>query len=290
MKKLSFLLALFLFCSLSIFPQVGVNTDGTTPDESALLDVKSSLKGMLIPRMTSIQRNNISSPATGLLIYQTDVPSGFYYYNGTKWIGLADLGSTSSCMDYDGNAYPTLIIGNQEWMAENLRVTHYRNGNAIPFVNDNTTWAALTTGAHTWYNNDQGLYAKYGILYNWYAVTDARNLCPTGWHVPSDAEFTTLTTYLGGENIAGGKMKSGSLLWANPVADNTNTSGFSGLPGGDRMNGGTFSDLYYMATWWSLSEYSAASAWIRYLFNTDSQVHRVYAPKPYGYNVRCIRD
>lgn len=271
--------------------QVAVNTDGSQPNSSAMLDVKSINTGMLIPRMTASQRTtNISSPAVGLLVYQTDAPAGFYYYNGTKWVGLSDLGSISGCIDYDGNAYPTFMIGTQEWMGENLRVTHYRNGDAIPNVTDNTTWAGLTSGAHCWYNNDPSVNAKYDILYNWFTISDNRNLCPVGWHVPSDAEWTMLITYLGGEVVAGGKMKSVSALWNSPNTDATNNSGFSGLPGGGRYSSGIFNLIGYYGYWWSATENNASNAWGRYLFYNSSDVNHGNYSKTYGFNVRCVRD
>ncbi|MFN5628176.1 MAG: fibrobacter succinogenes major paralogous domain-containing protein [Bacteroidota bacterium] len=157
-----------------------------------------------------------------------------------------------SITDQDGNVYKTIVIGTQEWMAENLKSSHYLNGDLIPWVTNEATWGALTTGAACWYNNDSITYnCPYGRLYNWYAVTDTRNVCPTGWHVPSDAEWTTLinhidTNAVGGSNnnTAGGKMKStGTQYWPSPNTDATNESGFSGLPGGGRSSNGAFAAL-----------------------------------------------
>jgi uncharacterized protein (TIGR02145 family) len=268
--------------------KVGIGT--STPALSAILEVASTNSGVLLPRMTVSQRTSISSPATGLLVYQTDAPAGFYFFNGTKWVGLTDLGSISGCLDYDGNAYPTFMIGTQEWMGENLRVTHYRDGTAIPDVTDNTLWGSLITGAYCWYNNDQSVNAKYGILYNWYAVNDSRKLCPAGWHVPSDAEWTTLTTYLGGESIAAGKMKSVSALWISPNTDATNNSGFSGFPGGYCNTTGSFNYLGYYGYWWSATEDNGTYAWYRNLIYVNSYVGRNYLYKAYGFSVRCVRD
>ncbi|MCP4833080.1 MAG: hypothetical protein GY886_12790, partial [Gammaproteobacteria bacterium] len=164
--------------------------------------------------MTQAQRDGISSPAAGLFIFQTDGTPGYYYYTGADWISVTSAGpggiSASSCIDYDGNAYPTTTIGEQVWMAENLRVTHYRNGDAIPHVT--TTGWGYSTGAYCWYDNDQATNEKYGALYNWYTVDDSRGLCPEGWHVPTDDQWTALTTYLGGTSVAGGKMKAISDL------------------------------------------------------------------------------
>ena len=292
MKKLFFLIIILLLFNKVLFAQVGINTDNSTPDNSAILDAKSIAKGILIPRMTASQRTTINSPATGLTVYQTDAPAGFYYYNGTKCVGIADLGSGSSCIDYDGNAYPTFIIGAQEWMGENLRVTHYRNGDAIPNVTDNAAWSALTSGAYCWYNNDQSTNAKYGILYNWYALMEIRILCPAGWHAPSDAEFTTLTTYLGGESVSGGKMKSVSGLWTSPNLDATNNSGFSGLPGGYREYNGYSGFSGVNGYWWSASTYENNSlvAYLRNLYYNGSVVTRGFNLKTFGFSVRCVRD
>ena len=178
MERFSLFILMFLINSSLLFSQIAINTDGSAPDASAGLDLFFTNKGFLPPRMTSAQRMAITSPAEGLLLFQTDVPSGYYYYTGTNWVGIEGAGagaiSSSSCIDYDSNAYPTFQIGMQEWMAENLRVTHYRNGDAIPNVTDNGAWAALTTSAYCWYDNDQTIYAKYGALYNWYSVDDSR--------------------------------------------------------------------------------------------------------------------
>jgi uncharacterized protein (TIGR02145 family) len=291
MKKFSFFIVMQLLFSNAIFSQIGVNTDGSQPNSSSMLDVKSTTKGLLIPRMTASQRTSISSPVTGLMVFQTDAPAGFYFYNGTKWVGLSDLGSMTGCTDYDGNAYPTIMIGTQEWTAENLRVKHYRNGDAILVVTDNTAWAALTTGAYCWYNNDGNTNFKYGILYNWYAVTDSRNLCPAGWHVPSEAECQVLFTYLGGADFIGGKIKSVSDLWTSPNVDATNNSGFSCLPGGFRWGDtGIFAAINIAGLWWTSSEYSSISAYEHEVDYNQSNIYQVGHYKSGGFNVRCVRD
>lgn len=291
--KLLFALMLFIVC-FSLSAQVSINTDGSSADASAMLDVKSTDQGFLPPRMTQAQRDGISSPAAGLLIYQTDETPGYYYYTGTDWIGITGTGSgaisTSACIDYDGNAYPTFTIGNQVWMAENLRVTHYRNGDDIPHVTDNGAWSGLTTGAYCWYDNNQATNEKYGTLYNWFAVDDSRGLCPVGWHVPTHAEWTTLTTYLGGTSVAGGKMKATSNLWDSPNTAATNASSFSGLPGGIRSSNGTFSYIGDYGFWWCSTEGSSSTAWTRYLGYDGSYVGGSDNSKQAGFSVRCLRD
>ena len=193
---------------------------------------------------------------------------------------------------FDGYTYPSIVLGNgQEWMAENLRTTTYANGDPIPNVTDNTQWSTLTTGAWAHYNNDSQYENPYGKLYNWYTVADSRNVCPTGWHTPTDAEWTVLSDYLGGESVAGGKMKSTSTqYWISPNTDATNESGFSGLPGGWRYPNGSFYDVGYSGFWWSSTEYDAGSAWSRGLDYTLGEVLRGYEDKQKGLAVRCLKD
>lgn len=193
---------------------------------------------------------------------------------------------------FDGYTYPSIVLGNgQEWMSENLRTTTYANGNPIPNVTDNTQWENLTTGAWSHYNNDSQYENPYGKLYNWYTVDDPRNVCPTGWHVPTDAEWTILSDYLGGENVAGGKMKStGTQYWLSPNTDATNESGFSGLPGGLRSFNGTFNDIGNLGYWWSSTEYITTNAWYRYLSYDSGIVYRYGNYKKDGFSVRCLRD
>jgi uncharacterized protein (TIGR02145 family) len=183
------------------------------------------------------------------------------------------------------------VIGTQQWMTQNLDVTTYRNGDIIPQVTNPTAWAALTTGGWCYYNNDPANGAIYGKLYNWYAVNDPRGLAPAGWHVPTDEEWTTLGTYLGGETVAGGKMKTtGTTRWTTPNASATNESGFTGLPGGFRYNYSPFSNVGDYGIWWGATEYSSAFAWYRYLNYSDGYLGRYYGIKKLGYSVRCLRD
>ena len=191
--------------------------------------------------------------------------------------------------DIEGNIYPTIKIGEQVWMAENLKTTKYSDGTAIPNVTDNTAWAGLSTGAYCWYNNDVNNKNIYGALYNWYAL-NAGKLAPTGWHVPTDAEWTTLTTYLGGENIAGGKLKEvGTTHWQSPNTEATNESGFTAIAGGYRASGGiSFPNFGASAFWWSSSEYSATEARNRYLMYNDGIAYKNSYAKTNGFSVRCI--
>ena len=185
--------------------------------------------------------------------------------------------------------YSTVLIGTQYWMEKNLEVTQYRNGDIIPYVSQPADWEGLTTGAWCYYNNDPE--SGYGKLYNWYAVNDPRGLAPTGWHVPTDAEWTTLTTFLGGEAVAGGKMKTpGTMSWLTPNTGATNSSGFSGLPGGFRNSNGPFDLFGSYGLWWSSTEDSTPYAWSRNLNYNNGNVDRYTDAKPFGFSVRCLRD
>ena len=206
-------------------------------------------------------------------------------------------GYGANIIDGEGNIYKTVYIGSQQWMAENLKVTKYNDGTTIPNITDETQWKNNTTGAWSYYNNDVTNNAKYGKLYNWYAVSKTnngnKNVCPTGWHVPTDAEWTVLTDYLGGESIAGGKLKEvGITSWNSPNTDATNTSLFSALPGGYRPNLGYYNNFGVgnYGYWWSSTEESISKAWSLSLGGLDGKAHRGYDDKRYGYSVRCLRD
>jgi uncharacterized protein (TIGR02145 family) len=205
--------------------------------------------------------------------------------------------------DIDGNVYQTVLIGTQWWMAENLKTTRYADGSAIPNVTSNAAWTALDSGAWCNYENSAVNGAVYGKLYNWYAVADPRNVCPTGWHVPSDEEWMQLEIYLGmppseasqmglrgsSANV-GGQMKAMDL-WQPPNTGANNSSGFSGLPGGFRLNnGGAFYYLGFNGTWWSATAYDGLGAWNRRLNNGNGGVGRYSGYKQAGYSVRCVKD
>ncbi len=198
---------------------------------------------------------------------------------------------TGTVTDIDGNTYQTVKIGDQWWMAENLKVTHYRNGDPIPNVTGDTEWKYLTTGAYCNYDNDANNATTYGRLYNWYAVNDSRNIAPTGWHVPSDAEWQTLLNYLGGSSTAGGKLKeTGTSHWNSPNTGATNESGFSALPGGCRVRNGGYTNMGDYANFWSSTECSSASGWPRALSYGSSGVRRQYPDGQVGFSIRCMRD
>jgi uncharacterized protein (TIGR02145 family) len=194
------------------------------------------------------------------------------------------------CKDADGNYYSVVQIGTQVWMAENLKTTKYNDGTSIPNVTDDRAWRALSTPAYCWYNNDATTYKNtYGALYNWYSVNTAK-LAPVGWHIPTDDEWTTLTTYLGGLSVAGGKLKeAGTAHWRTPNTGATNETGFSALPGGcHNSDYGYFPYLGYSGYWWSSTESNTGYAWSRDLNYNYSDVRQYYFLWTYGFSVRCL--
>ena len=425
-----------LFFASTAYAQVGVGVAAENIHPSAELEVKSTTKGFLPPRMTFAERDAIATPATGLLIYQTDAvannPTGLYFFDGTAWRNGAgvqgikgDKGETGAqglpgatgltgtqgllgaqgqntlvkttteaagvnCItggvkieygfdannsgsldvyeinptltkyvcnrlqgpigakgaqgtpgatgpdgasglpsggtngqiltncdglptwttggicpgkpgpnitDAQNNTYKTVTIGTQQWMAENLKVSKYSDGTNIPYEPDNAKWSQLTTGAWAYYGNDATNNAKYGKLYNWYALNKTangnKNVCPTGWHVPTDAEWTVLTDYLGGANVAGGKMKEmGTTSWSPLNTDATNLSLFSALPGGYRYWKGGYTDVSGSGNWWSSSENATYvdRAWYRYLNSGNGNAASYISYKKGGFSVRCLRD
>ena len=207
-------------------------------------------------------------------------------------VTFTSLQNTVLCDD-STTPYLTVTIGGQIWMQKNLNVCKYRNGDDIPQVQDPTAWSALTTGAWCYYENNTANGPIYGKLYNWYAVNDPRGLAPIGYHIPSDAEWTQLTTFLGGTTIAGGKMKEVGLAhWVTPNTAATNESGFTGLPGGYRsIDGGFFISIGRSGNWWSSTALDATIGWSRSLSNTVSNVYRsTFQYKQDGISVRCIKD
>jgi uncharacterized protein (TIGR02145 family) len=198
-----------------------------------------------------------------------------------------------SMTDQDGNTYKTVTIVTQTWMAENLRTTKYNNGTTIPLVTSNTEWSKTTPG-YCWYKNMETVYRNiYGALYNWHTVITG-NLCPAGWHVPSNTEWETLITYVGGEMVAGGKLKeTGTIHWYTPNTGATNESGFTALPGGWRESEGIFGYNGIDGLWWSSTEYEddISCAWDIVVYSTYNDVSSSdWMDKRSGISVRCIKD
>ena len=249
--------------------------DSTTTDGTGSGAFVSSLTDLAANTPYHVRAYATNSAGTG---YGDDVPFATPPAGGTV-------------TDIDGNEYLTVLIGTQEWMAANLEVTHYRNGDAIPNVTGNVAWQGLTSGAYCEYNNEAGSVDTYGRLYNWHAVADARGLAPEGWHVPSVAEWQTLIDALGGNGVAGGKMKeAGTAHWASPNTDASNESGFSALPGGHRNWDGAWLNLGFYTWFWSSSEVDALNAWYRFLtFDAAGTDQNSYL-KLDGFSIRCVKD
>ena len=205
-------------------------------------------------------------------------------------------------VNYQGYDYTSVLIGNQCWFAENLRSENYENGDAIPANLSDSAWQNTTSGAASVYGEDAGCanntsaidacdpaqsLNEYGRLYNWYAVDDARGLCPSGWHVPTDGEWTVMTNYLGGAMGAGGQMKA-TYGWFGG-GNGTNSSGFSGLPGGARDLDGSFVNAGNFGSWWS-STPNESFAWSRGLSSSANFVYRFTGNLRLGFSVRCVRD
>ncbi len=217
--------------------------------------------------------------------------------------------------DIDGNIYKTVTIGTQIWMAENLKTTSYNDGKPIQNVVENTAWGSLSTGAYCDYGNTPANTTTYGRLYNWYAVDNnaatkvasngGKNVCPTGWHIPTNddwhqlvlfldqtAVMTEISTTLFSESlIAGGKLKeAGTTHWVSSNTGATNEMGFTALPGGYRYMNGTFALIGGYGCWWSSMEYSAGNAWNRFIDYNTSTVYKSSDNKQDGLSVRCLKD
>jgi uncharacterized protein (TIGR02145 family) len=242
---------------------------------------------------------NYNSVMTGL------TPSTKYYFRsyGTNSKGTAygnELSfttqdpSATSVTDIDGNVYAIVTIGTQTWMKENLKVTHYRNGDPIPTGLSGAAWGATTSGAIAIYNNDAANNAVYGNLYNWYAAVDTRNIAPPGWHVPSEDERTTLFYGTpGGWDLSGGELKeSGTTHWNAPNTGATNASGFTGLPAGNRMDTGDYLNMGDGGYWWTTTDEGPGStdAEAMGLFTNNVYAAQISGSKLVGCSIRCIKD
>jgi uncharacterized protein (TIGR02145 family) len=248
----------------------------------------------------------LSSDGTTWTYISKAAPTGGFL-RGMKYVvaidqstaGAAPIGSP---IDADGNAFRIVTIGTQTWMAENLKTTKYNDGTAIPNVTDNSQWGGLGTGAYCWYNNEAATYqSTYGALYNWYTVDNnestkiasngGKNICPIGWHVPTDTEWTTLTTYLGGESVAGGKLKeTGTTHWTTPNTGATNETGFTALPGGYRnWDGWSFRSIGDYGYWWSSSP-NGTYGDCRHMIYINSDGASDTGIRTFGLSVRCVKD
>jgi len=241
---------------------------------------------------------DVVSNVTLILDSGLDTENNIYQYRVLTYIGKyqSNYSNTISTpaptvKDIDGNVYRTVLIGNQHWMAENLKVAHYRNGDAIPNVPVPSTWENLTTGALCYYYSDWNNYDTYGNLYNYYAVADQRNIAPKGWHVPNDLDWKILIDYLGGGKVAGGKLKEIGILQGESlktIAINENR--FSALLGGQRFGNCEFINMGYNAYFWTSTESDNNHALSQRLTSLSGGVKQRNVRKHYGYAVRCVRD
>jgi len=205
-------------------------------------------------------------------------------------IGTAEL-SAQAVKDADGNVYATGTIGKQVWLLENLRTTKYNDGTEIKLVKDGKQWAALKSGAYCYFNNSEENLSEYGALYNWYTVNTGK-LCPKGWHVPTDTEWSALMTFAGGRSAAGVKLKeSGDEHWQASMLRATNDFDFSAIAGGLRHSSGTYPmSLNMYAAWWTSTSYNPSEAWSQGLSFSSDESQRGYFNKLNGFSVRCIKD
>ncbi len=212
-----------------------------------------------------------------------------YLYKG---VPAPDCGiQIGKVTDIDGNIYRTVKIGDRWWIVENLQVTHYRNGVAIPNVTDDGTWSGLTTRTYCGFDNHINNVAIYGRLYNWYAVNDAQNIAAAGWHVPSDNEWQTLVDYLGGDVVAGGKMKEAETIhWSDPNNGANNESGITALGGGNRIYSGCYGTLGNDAHFWSSTLGGSGGALSRILNYNNLDVVRSTCSWRHGFSIRCVKD
>lgn len=276
-----------------------ITTSSATASGTIVSDGGSSItaRGFCWSTDTNPTIENSTSTETGTLGNLTSNLSGLT--SGTTYY-IRTYATNSSGTAYGTEisftalipSVPSVTIGTQIWMTNNLDVSTYRDGTVIPQVTDPTAWANLTTGAWCYYNNDSANGPIYGKLYNWYAVNDSRGLAPSGYHIPTDTEWTTFTTFLGGTSVAGGKMKeSGTTHWISPNTAADNTSGFTGLAGGYRGTSGPFGNVGSNGYWWSSSENDLYAAWFRFLKYDNSLVGSNYGSKTsYGFSVRCVKD
>jgi uncharacterized protein (TIGR02145 family) len=288
----------------SITSSIFLRVDGSGFPECSSLRW-SAFEGFEIPRYYIFRNDQLLDSVSGKKTqYQDCNPV-------TNAVYRVEAGGTENCAnsvtDIDGNVYQTVIIGTQEWMKENLKVSKYRNGDTIMTGLDSTSWSGIGIGAFSIYKNSNLNDSIYGKLYNWYAVDDQRSLCPIGWHIPSDSEWKILETFLGmtiaeldltgyrGENQnIGGKLILNSALWSQPFLGATNQSGFSALPGGCRAKPAQagipeYRDIGFSGYWWSSSEVSfSQNAWFRSL--SDPSSYRADFQKWRGFSVRCLRD
>jgi uncharacterized protein (TIGR02145 family) len=286
-----YLAILFSFFLISTTGQVGIGTQ--SPDSTAILDIKADNKGLLVPRLITAAQLGIKNPALGLLVFNTDFLK-FYYFDGNQWLGMS--GSISDTLDiwrcgdslyYSGQYYHTLQIGTQCWFQESLNAGTmlFNPAEAI----DNSVIEKYC------YEDDASNCQVYGGLYPWQEMMQydnserARGVCPFGWVIPSDADWVALINFLGGETVAGGKLKEEGLShWLSPNTGATNESGFTGLPGGFRNYDGHYGNLGILGNFWSSTINFTGYPWYIYLNRSLESSGRTYTNYQQGFSVRCL--
>ena len=327
------LILFLIFCSIlvTVCKKPIFETDSTTVP-GAPTGVSATAGNALATVTFTVPVGNGGSPITGYTV--TSSPGGFTksgpaspitvtgLTNGTAYTftvtatnvkGTSLPSSASNSVtpfvpvaDGDGNVYNSITIGAQIWMKENLKTTKYNDGTDIPLVDDRTAWYQLTTPGYCWYSENEASFKDpYGALYNWYALdvtsNGGKNVCPIGWHIPNDAEWTLLTNYLGGESVAGGKLKeAGYIHWIDPNTGATNESGFTALAGGEITNDvatpsslfARFRDITWMGHWWSSTRSTVydSEAWGLSISFQESGANLVQSTKGNGWSVRCLKD
>ena len=278
--------------NISLIPTFNWYASSGATSYTLQVSINSSFSSFIynadVGNVTSKQISGLSNSTTYYWRVNAKNSYGTSEWSST-WFFTTTGGGAGTVTDIDGNVYNIITIGTQVWLVENLKVTHYRNGDSIPNVTDNTQWFSLNSGAYCDYNNDLNHVSTYGRLYNWYAVNDNRCLAPAGWHVPSDAEWNILINYLGGFSVAGGALKE-TILWQSPNTGATNSSGFSALPGGYRDNSSNFYNIGNIASFWSSTAYSTSWAYYRSLSYDNAVVFHSNCYRIYGLSVRCVRD
>ena len=285
--KIGLLLFAILFTVIGGSAQhVGIGT--TTPDNSAKIDISSSNKGFLPPRMTLTQRIAIPNPATGLVIWCSDC-NEMQVFDGFIWKNMEGSKALDSNL-------PSVKIGNDIWTIKNLNVRTYRNGDSIPLVTDPVEWSNLTTGAMCYWGNLPNYISLSGGYYNWYAVNDPRGLAPLGWHISTEVDWQNAAASLGSIDSAGVLMRDtcptcGFPGGANGIPAN-NYSGFTGIPVGLRFPNGAFESIFLDASWFWTSTLDQPSGLpvCHYLPYDGAMILTSPGDKRYGFNVRCVRD
>lgn len=272
----------------------GLSINGD-PKPSAVVDLSNSSKGFLPPKLNNYLRNSIKSPEIGLTIFNTD-SNCLEFYLAEGWYNMCK-NQIVAVADIEGNSYGLVSIGTQVWLDQNLNVTKFNNGDSFSEVLTVSEWNTTSNPAWCWYGNTPK--SNYlGKLYNWNVVNDARNVCPVGFHIPTDSEWTVLTNFFGGENVAAGPLKqTGTTTWYSPNTGATNASKFSATSNGYRnfeytiyTDSNNYSALGSYGTWWTKTNFDTLKAYHRYMYWGNVAVNRGYSNKKNGFGIRCLKD